>query len=161
MNATINLDDVKYADVVVVGQIMNYKIVRDHEFRRRMLSNPNLSPNMRELYEGPGGLISDYARFDVQIDEVLVGKAPTTLSVTWDNSTFEEPEKMATGPFLIALRDPKSPTPPLRGPSAYVGPNPDPTALTVLQAPCSSPFIFESTSDETRTVRSILAAQPR
>jgi len=154
--APLHLEDVRFADLVVVGRIARYEIVRDMEFRRKMLASPHLTPDMRKLYEGPEGLISDFARFEVRIDEVLAGSAPAAIIVTWDASTFGEPETMPAGPFLIALRDPKSPMPPLRGPSGYIGPSPDPNLPTVLQAPCSQAFLFESASDEARAVRALL-----
>ena len=157
MRAQLVLDDVKFADVVLVGRISNYSIVRDNAQRQRMLSLPNLRPDMRKLYQDPKQtLIWDYARFDVQVDEVLFGKAPRRLSVTWDNSTFEEPSELSSGPFLIALRDPTSRIPPLRGPSATIQPPRKPGRLTVLQAPCAGPFIFEPTSDNARAIRQIL-----
>lgn len=140
LRAERNLDDVKFADLVVVGRVVNYKIIRREE------SWPKLS---------------DFARFDIEVGEVLIGERRPKVSVTWDNSTFGEPENMPAGPFLIALRDPKSPIPPLRGPSPYIGPNPDPAALTVLQAPRASPFIFEATSEEAKAVRKIIAARSR
>ncbi|SRR5258705_4687304 len=155
----IVLDDIRYADVVLVGRISGYQIVRDEAFRQRMLSNPNLAPDLRRIYEGRHSLLSDYARFEIQVDEVLVGSAPRRLSVTWDNSTFGEPEQMAPGPFLIALRQSSSILPPLRGPSATVLPNAEPNLYTVLQAPCSRPFLFESTSNEASIVRRIVKAQ--
>lgn len=75
--------DVNYADVVVVGRIANYRIVRDEAFRRRMLASPRLSADMRRIYEDPRqSLMSDYARFDIFVDEVLVGRTPRRLSVT-------------------------------------------------------------------------------
>lgn len=156
------LDDVRHADVVLVGRISNYRIVRDNEFRRRMLSSPHLPADMRAMYESQTTtLLPDYARFDIQVDEVLAGRAPTRLSVTWDNSTFGEPAEMAAGPFLIALRRSNSGTPPLRGPSATIRPSPEPESLTLLQAPCAGAFIFESMSNEARTIRRTLAARPR
>jgi hypothetical protein len=160
-HARLEITDVKYADVIVIGRISHYRIVRDVEFRRKMLADPNLSPAMRGIYEGRNGLLSDYAAFDIQVDQVLFGSAPATLSVTWDNSTFGEPETMAAGPFLIALRQPNSKMPPLRGPSATILPSREPASLTVLQAPCSSPFIFESTGEEARAIRLLLAAGTR
>jgi hypothetical protein len=160
-DAPLNLIDIGYADVVVIGRVSDYHIVRDEEFRREMLSSRELSREMQQFYEGPDLLLPDYARFNIQVDEVLAGQAPATLSVTWDNSTFEEPLTMATGPFLIALRRPNSGTPPLRGPSATVLSSPDPSALTVLQAPCSTPFIFESDSEAARTIRQSLSSQAR
>lgn len=153
--------DIKYADVVVTGRIVNYRIVRDEGFRRRMLASPMLGPEMRKLYEDKDALLlSDYARFDVLVDRVLVGKAPRKLSVTWDNSTFAEPKTMAARPFLIALRKSNSSVPPLRGPSATILPSPEAGSLTILQAPCSSAFILASASNEARAVREILSARP-
>lgn len=35
------LGDVKYADVVVIGRIDNYRIIRDEAFRKRMLASPS------------------------------------------------------------------------------------------------------------------------
>lgn len=156
------LEDVSYADVVVVGRILNYRIIRDEALRRRMLASPHLTADMRSIYEDPRKtLLPDYARFDVQVEEVLVGRAPKRVSVTWDNSTFGEPDQMNAGPYLIALRRPGSAGPPLRGPSATIAPNPDPKALTLLQAPCSSAFIYEVRSEQARTIRRILDAQSR
>ena len=143
--APLELADIKYADVVVVGRISNYTIVRD----------PYVSPQRRDSSKG-ASFLGDYAKFDVLIDEVLVGKAAQSVTVTWDNSTFGEPESMPSGPFLIALRDPRSRGLPLRGPSATILPNPEPSSLTVLQAPCSDPFIFASSSDRARTILQIL-----
>jgi hypothetical protein len=161
MHAKLQLSDVSNADVVLVGRVSNYRIVRDVEFRRKMLASPKLPPDMRKFYEGPNGLISDYARFDVQVDRVLIGKVAARISVTWDNSTFGEPETMAAGPFLMALRRADSKMPPLRGPSATVLPSRDPGLLTVLQAPCSSPFLFTAGDENARIVESIVASRPR
>ncbi|MFA6118006.1 MAG: hypothetical protein WC729_28735 [Sphingomonas sp.] len=154
--------DIKYADMVIVGRIENYKVIRDPVFRQKMLDSPALSPEMRRFYEDKNAnLLSDYARFDIVVDQVLVGKAPFRLSVTWDNSTFAEPKAMDAGPYLIALRKADSSMPPLRGPSATIIPSPEAGLLTVLQAPCSSPFILASTGDEARAVREVLSARPR
>lgn len=156
-------EDVSYADVVVIGRVNNYQIIRDEAFRRRMLALPSLSAEMRKTYGDPKqSLLSDYARFDIQIDQVLVGEVPSDrLSVTWDNSTFGEPDHMASGHYLIALRRPGSNSPPLRGPSATILPSPAPDALTLLQAPCSSAFIYDTESEEAQTIRRILNAQKR
>jgi hypothetical protein len=161
MYAPFHVEDVRYADVVVVGRIANYRIVRDTEFRRKMLKSPHLRPEDREFYESGTTLLPDYARFDVEVDQILFGTAPRRLAVTWDNSTYGEPETMAAGPFLIALRRPASATAPLRGPSATIWPSREPGTLTVLQAPCSGAFILESQSDQARTIRRILSARSR
>ncbi|UVK51676.1 hypothetical protein DBIPINDM_004974 [Mesorhizobium sp. AR02] len=157
MQAERDLHDIKYADVVVVGRIVNYQIVRDPIARQRYRDMLARSPKLREVMpKEPRGFMTDYARFDIVVDEVLRGKAPDRLAATWDNSTFGEVEDMGPDMFLIALRDPKSPIPPLRGPSATVASNPAPATLTVLQAPCASPFIFESSSKEAAELRRIL-----
>lgn len=156
------LEDVRFADVVVVGRVTNYRIVRDEAFRRRMLASRDLLASVRRRYEDPRvGLMSDYARFDIQVQEVLVGRASRTLAVTWDNSTFGEPDTMAAGSYLVALRRPTSASPPLRGPSATIFRNSDRLSLTVLQAPCSSPFIYEVASPQARTLRRKLNPQSR
>lgn len=63
---------------------------------------------------------------------------------------------MKAVPYLIALRESSSKTPPLRGPSATTLPNPEPNLLAVLQAPCAPAFIFETMSVEAETIRSEL-----
>lgn len=151
------LRDVRHADVVVIGRVENYRIIRDEAFRRRMLALPNLSADLRKMYADPDrGLLSDYARFDIQVEEVLVGRVPNKLSVTWDNSTFGEPDLIRSGRYLIALRRPGSANPPLRDLSAAILPSPDPNALTLLQAPCSSAFIYEAESRQARIIEDIL-----
>jgi len=144
--APLLLRDVKYADVVVIGRIENYQIIRDQEGRKKL---PWLS-------ESDALILTDYARFNVHVDEVLFGEAPKMLTVTWDNSTFEEPKSMPPGPYLLALRHPQSDLPPLRGPSATIMPNKEPQALTVLQAPCAPAFIIKSGSKDALAVRKIL-----
>lgn len=113
---------------------------------------------MRRIYEDPRrGLLPDYARFEVQVEKVFFGRAPRTVSVTWDNSTFGEPDQLASGPYLIALRRPGS----VRGPSGTVLPGPVREALTLLQAPCSRAFIYEVASEEARGVRRLLDARSK
>ena len=155
------LEDVRYADLVVVGRVSRYRVIRDEAFRRKMLQNPRLSPEERKLYKGRGSLMSDYARFEIEVSEVLVGRAPRRLTVTWDNATYGEPATMAPGPYLIALRKPSSPAPPLRGPSATIFPTPEPALHTLLQAPCSGPILFKATSEDAHAIRKILKQRRR
>ena len=159
------LEDVQYADVVVMGRIANYEIVLDRDARRnrqRMLANsPRMRPELRRSLETQTRFLGDYARFEVIVDRVLHGRAGRTLTVTWNNSTFGEPESMPPGQYLIALRDPHASAPPLRGPSATIVPNREPSSLTVLQAPCSSAFIFERRSEQASAILTILERRPR
>jgi hypothetical protein len=89
------LEDIKDADVVVIGRIANYTIVLDQEMRARMKAladDPDTPPEQRAFFARDRGFLGDYAKFDVLVDEVLMGSAPKTLPVAWDNSTFSEPE---------------------------------------------------------------------
>ena len=131
VQAPTRLEDVhQYASIVVVGRIENYKIIP--------------SPN------------GDYARFDIRVDKVLKGRPPQMLTVTWDASNYGNPKTMAPGQYVIALRDPASKAPPLRGPSATIFPTPEPKRLTVLNPPCTTGFIFPSASREAAEVERIL-----
>lgn len=163
MMAKPELDDIKFASAVVIGRIVDYEIVLDWAARRRhwfYLIRSNSSWEDWKfgwgLLWGKAGLMSDYARFKVSVDEVLVGQPPKVISVTWDNSTFPEPGNMKEGPYLIGLREPGSKIPPLRGSSATVLPSPEPKSLAVLQAPCAPAFILEATSAEAKTLREML-----
>jgi hypothetical protein len=159
--APIALKDVRHADLVVVGRIAGYRIVRDEELRRKMLSSPTLPAEMREIYESGRSLMGDHGRLEIEVDEVLAGTAPKRIVATWDNSTFSLPDSMAAGPFVIALRRPDSARPPLRGPSATIAPNSEPRSLAILQAPCAPPFLFETGSDRARAVRRLLSRRRR
>jgi hypothetical protein len=146
VGADLVLDDVRYADVVVVGKISNYRIIEAEAVRES------------ERFSGGRRPFSPYARFDVEVDEVLAGSPPGRFSVTWINSTFGEPSGLPAGPFLIALRKTSSPRLPLRGPSTTIFPNAEPDLLTVLQAPCAPAFLFETSSEEAKGVRRTLSA---
>ena len=158
--STLKLDDIKHASVVVIGRIVDYEIVLDQKVRKERKEMLDRSTDKSSAYwrlmSEQKGFLSDYARFRVLVDKVLVGKSPKIISVTWRNSTFGEPETMGKGPYLIGLRVPGSKIPPLRGPSATILPSPDPKSLTVLQAPCAPPFILESTSVEAKTIEEML-----
>jgi hypothetical protein len=100
--------------------------------------------------------LTDYARFDVVVNEVLLGEASTVLSVTWHNLTYGEPETMPAGPYLIAIRDPHSDP-------AFTGTrvdglvqSPDQRSPVVLQTICSEPFIFSVSSERARAIRDAL-----
>jgi hypothetical protein len=165
MFSALKLDDIKYASVVVIGRIVDYEIVLDQKVRKErkeMLDrSTDKSSEYWRLMSEQKDFLSDYARFRVVVDKVLVGKPPKIITVTWDNSTFGEPEKMEKGQYLIGLSDPGSKRPPLRGPSATILASPDPKALTVLQAPCAPPFIFESTSAEAKKIQEMFPSRQK
>ena len=162
--AEMNYLDILHADLVVVGDVVHYEII-----------DPDSDPNR--------GNLLNYARFEVRVREVLAGPSadelapptrtvprdrpslykgslyPGRITVTWDNSTFGEPEDLKSedyGGFLIALRDPSSPLLPLRSGSGFIAPTPEPEHYTVLQAPCSGAFIFEMDSLTAIALRQLL-----
>lgn len=162
MRSELNLNDVQFADVVVVGKIANYHIIRDEKFRQQMLKSKFLSAADKKFYADPAtGLLPDYARFDVIVSRTLRGHGARQITVTWDNSTFGEPNTLPPGPYVIALRKPGGRVPPLRGPSATILPDPRAGTMAVLQAPCSSPFLFELGSREAQMIQAKLAGPPR
>lgn len=157
--ARLELEDVKYADAVISGRIVNYRIVRDQKARRDrralLALSPNMAPEMRKELKAQKDFLTDYASFEIVVEQVLKGKTPRKVSVTWDNSTFGEPE-MLRGRHLVALRDPRSKAPPLRGPSATFFPNPRRDVLTVPQAPCAPAFVFKEDEQAARQLRRLM-----
>src|SRR5690349_16530678 len=112
------LSDVRYADTVVIGRIVNYRIVRDQQVRRerRVLEArwPGLSPRAQRRRAQRSDFLSDYARFDVVVEQVLAGEAGQVLAVRWNNSTFGEPRSLPGERYLVALRRSGGAAPPLR-----------------------------------------------
>lgn len=148
VDSPLNPADVKYADAVVTGRISNYRIIRDQEFGDRMLANPRLSKEERAYYSGNEPLMSDYAIFDFSVDRTWSGNAAGTVEVKWQNESFEIPQRMAEGPFLIALSYPNSEKPfPMWDPG---------DATTILQAPCSGAFLLGVESNEAKAVLEII-----
>lgn len=123
----LELGDIQCASVVIVGRTKNYEIVQSTDKRSNSWRSKSRSKR----------ILSDYARFEVVVDAVLAGHPPQRIPVTWDNSTFGEHEAMKALPYLIALREPGSKTPPLRVPSETTLPTPESESLTVLQ-PCQT-----------------------
>src|SRR4028118_1743160 len=78
----MDIRDVLLADVVVIGRIHDYRIAFDPEDRERYGAvreavveslGDDIPPEVREALLS-GGFISDYARFGIQADRVLVGR---------------------------------------------------------------------------------------
>lgn len=141
MAAQMELSDVFMADAVVMGRVVNYQIVD----------------------VGERGPLLNYAQFDVQVQRVFAGDVferlddDGLLQITWDNSTFGEPETFDRHKqFLFALRDPTSPLPPVRTGSAFISPAPVSELFTVLQAPCAGAFIFDANSPASAAIQQVL-----
>lgn len=160
--APFRLEDARFADAIVVGRISNYRIIEDLKARSdrdKSLARPDVPPDFRKSLENQRAFLSDYAAFDIDVEQTIAGKVPKRFPVTWDNSTFSEPEIFPAGPYLIALRSPHSNIPPLRGGSATILPNQRPQLLTVLQAPCSGTFILDNTQENIVDVRKVLRGE--
>ena len=131
----IDLNLVSEAELVVVGRITDYTSI--------------LGPT-------PAKPAIPHARFKVLIDEVILGQtAKKAIPVVWINSTFGEPQTLLPGPWLIALHDLNT-FPRDRSIGEYVKPALEPGTMTILQAPCSSAFLFENASNEAAAVRNLL-----
>ena len=132
------IQDIRKADVVVSGVLTDYEVVA-----------PDSSNSLR-----------NYAILTVQVQRMLKGSAVRTLVLSWDNSTFTEPKGMALGAkVIVAGIRPGSDQPPLRGPSATFFGSPRQDLFRVLQAPCSSAFIFADSRDLQFDLQRFLAGQ--
>lgn len=140
----VDLASVRKADAVVIGRISNYAFILDPVIRQKHVENhPDLSPELLETLQTRPSFVTDYAKFDLQIDEILVGKVGQKIDVILYGSWIGPPESMPPEPILIALKNPNS---------GY----PEPDAFRALQGPCSNPFIFPSTGVEASEIRKIL-----
>ncbi len=133
----MDLRDLLYADAIVEGRVINYEIID----------------------VGDVGPLPNYAVFTFIVDETIYGEYPNEngnfIRFTWDNSTFGEPADWdRSGSIVVGLRNSTSEIPPLRGPSATILRAPEQNVMTVLQAPCSLPFIFRD-DDIIRAVKQI------
>lgn len=125
------LEDVKYADVVVVGRVSNYR----------------MQQGMR-------------ARFDVHVTETLKGKASTKLLIFWHNWTFGSPKKLEPGPFLIALRKPNASDLSFEESKDASLASRKSDAMVILQDICAPAFLFPAASQTAIDVRAILNGEP-
>jgi hypothetical protein len=148
--------DVKYADVVVVGRLSNYRIVLDEKARQDRKTflarlGERGSPTFRETLKTQRTFLSDYAVFDVEVFQNIRGKVKPYITVMWQNSTFGEPAEMAEGPYMMALQTLKNAA--AQSSSATI---PHPSYI-LLQSPCAPPFLFEGASTAGAEVRRILS----
>lgn len=155
------LEFIDRADIVVSGEIANYEIVLDPNIREtneQRLAEPNVPLETREMIETSSYYLSDYARFDVLVQEAIVGAPPTELSVVWNNSTYGEPMSMPSGPYLLALKK----RPEIDPVAAAASRQPimsDPASFEVLQQDCRSAFILNEGSPEAEAARMHLQAK--
>lgn len=155
----LNVQHLQYADTVVVGRIENYHLILDEDARqqrRAILATPDLPRMLRDALAKQGSFGTDYARFDVRVTEVLMGRPPASFSAVWDDMTFGEPKDVGTGPFLIALYDPKSPMPDDYSFGENVSLSRKLSLLTVMQASCARAFLMDINSKDAVDIRRFL-----
>ncbi len=147
--------EVARADLVVIGRIANYRVLPNlldpvaNSLRYELLQDAlRAEPKQLETLRQRNYALSDFARFDIQIDDVLKGKATTTtIDIRWQNETFLEPQSLPPGPYLIALLGPKS------------GAGPAKDHFTMVQPSCGRAYLFAIDSDEARQVRKLLSGR--
>lgn len=94
-------------------------------------------------YRQPSG---HSGRFTLMVDEVVRGQAGRRLSVSLPVTLYGAPRALPRGRLLIALR------------SGGAAPG---TAFTVMQGPCSPPFILEAGSAQASAARRLLSPGAR
>jgi hypothetical protein len=156
----LEIEDVTSAQAVVIGRIVNYRLVlfpRIREARDRILANSETSPEVRERWENPKRLLMRYSAFDVEVERVLAGDAPKTVDVTWSNSTFGQPETMPGGLYLIALAPPNLE----QSSGRHFESSPELGVPVVLQSACAPAFLFPIDSPDAVAIRTFIEKRPK
>jgi len=140
MVGTLNLDNVRYADIVVVGRLSNYRVHLEQ----------------RDSGTWRIGMV------DLRIEQVLKGEAPESISVAIDDRGRGLSPRLTDGPQLVAIRIADSGSP--RGPRSVWGQIIPITEVvsrfSVMEEPCEGPFILDAGSDDAITVvRSLKEAE--
>jgi hypothetical protein len=91
-----------------------------------------------------------YGLLTIRVEIVLKGQIAGDVQLYWVNSTFALPAEWTRGENLLAavIR--------ANHPGLPTG---RPDLLQILQAPCSSPFIFPSSPDNIETMQAVLAGK--
>ena len=156
---------IEQADIVVTGSVVNFHIVIDLEARAQQdrddeKRNSFILEKYPQLYKDlflerityP----SDYARFEIEVDEVLRGTVPPGRLTAFRSGLFhKQRERLGRGPFLIALRN-LTPSP--GKPSAKIRAMSEPNLLSVVSPACTQDFIFDVTAQRAVEIRSKLEA---
>ncbi len=136
----LHLEDVLYADVVVIGRASNYRI-EDVPLR-----------------EGSTGR---FARFDIQVDRVLKGEAPGIVpTALGKNSAYSIPVEMSSDLQLFALRNREAGSPWPAGSSGTLRPLADfVEQFSILDPGCGPPIILDASGAEASEVIRLLALE--
>jgi hypothetical protein len=136
--------DVRYADTIVLANIVKYELISEipPEEQRRIASikDPEIKQDLIKRWQ----LSPRYAKLTLRITDVIKGEAPSRLTVAWHNSTFQLPKTMPASPHFIALQ------------IAAHGERSSKLPI-ILQASCSSPFMFEAKSEEGQIFKRFMA----
>ena len=140
--------DIDYAQMVVVGEVKNYRVVPNDALSEqiRKCIEVGTAPDWQQkrYFEdiasgtSPGGY---YGRFEIAVDKVLKGRAGKTLSVTladWiiphvGDDSSRLPKHLASKRYLIALNMPDA--------ESAIGHSADSQLLTVHMNYCLGPFM--------------------
>ena len=119
-------DVVDYADAVLVGRVMNYRVVPNtalSEYIRKRIEDGTAYAWERDRYQdalskgvSPGGY---YGKFDVKVERVLKGKVRRTFTATYRDwtrpaptpATSQLPTHLASQRYLLAFVKSDSATP--------------------------------------------------
>jgi hypothetical protein len=129
----LELEPIRNADAVFTGRLIRYDLV---------------SPQRPQTFP-------QYALLTVRVDRVLKGRASGDVVLFWLNSTFGFPRRMAFTSVLVAAQ---------HDDLALWRPSPSrdrllaryPGLMSVLQQPCSVPFILRSTRTNVELVTTVL-----
>lgn len=135
MPAEFQIDDIKMADVVVAGWVREYE-------KKEVFAVINIE--VKRQLTG-----SQYARDH----SVSYGDE---IQVSWQNSTFQLPDRLTDEERIFALRRTGGKAPPLRAPSGFVSGDPDGYEYTLLQAPCATAFNLPYSTLGEMNIQSIL-----
>lgn len=138
----LDLADVIYADVVVIGRASYYRI------------EELALPGTRDTHT--------FARFDIQVDRVLKGEAPAIIPTALGRDPAHSiPEKMTAELQLFALHNQALGSP--RPPHSDLGTLRPLVELVeqfnIMDAPCAPPFILDALGAEASEVTGVLALE--
>lgn len=151
------LQEAQNADAVVIGRIYNYRIIRNDYFRKRELARNNLTQQKRKMYMDPKRVLgADYARFDVQVEKIISGKAAETITVTQIVTRIFKQDPKWTRRYLMALYRPFPVSPRTAGKNPERLTDPRFTTWYIPQPPCSGALMFHSESEEAKAIRKML-----
>ena len=160
MPVPFDINDVKKADIVVLGRIKNYEIVQDQKARKRrtelLAGDTTMSPESRKVMEEQKYFQTDYARFEIHVDEAIKGSPPKVIGLTWNNSGKPKPGKSDVLLFALKSYEPRAPSPEL---SSKTGSMAGQRIYSILGHPCSGAFILEPAKENISSVRAALSGK--